>query len=101
MAELDATGDLEGRMPSDDEVALLDALPYVAVNLAEAPENQLRRLFENLQFTVRLIGDTNQVHLEIRLPAEDLPEVTNTVETTGCVDAVRAPAGTTKGWERV
>lgn len=108
VAELDAADGTTPGRPNAGDTALLDALPYLALNLAHAPEPLLRRLFEITQLTVRLHGDTDQVTITIRLPADQLPDIahaaeriTNTVPTTqqtpahtagaACVDAVRAP----------
>lgn len=46
ITELDAADEAEPARPSRDDAALLDSLPYLAVNLADAPEPLLRRLFE-------------------------------------------------------
>jgi site-specific DNA recombinase len=117
IAQLDATDDAEPGHPGAADMALLDALPYLALNLADAPEPLLRRLFEVTQLAVRLHDDGDHMTISIKLPADQLPEIsqaaeriTDTMITTqetpaqtagaACVDAVRAPGGTTKGWER-
>ncbi|WP_255375868.1 zinc ribbon domain-containing protein [Saccharomonospora sp. CUA-673] len=108
VAELDAADEAEPAKPSADDTALLDHLPYLALNLAHAPEALLRRLFETTQLTVALNGDTDEVTITIKLPADDLPHIaqaaeriTETMPSThntpaqpagaGSVDAVRAP----------
>ncbi|WP_236793284.1 recombinase family protein [Amycolatopsis sp. GM8] len=107
-AQLDTADETEPGRPSETDVALLDALPYLAFNLAAAPEPLLRRLFEITQLTVRLHEDSDHVTITIKLPADQLPEITHAAErinqtmtttqetpaqTAGgaCVDAVRAP----------
>jgi hypothetical protein len=40
-------------VPSIDGVDLLNTLPYVALNLAHAQQDLMRRLFEIIQLTVR------------------------------------------------
>ncbi|MGW1676455.1 hypothetical protein [Saccharopolyspora sp. NPDC002376] len=47
VAELDNADSSEPSKPSSDDVALLDTLPYLTMNLAHAPEQLLRRLFES------------------------------------------------------
>ena len=93
-------------------------LPYLALNLNNAREPQLRKLFEITQLSVRLHDDTDHVTITIKLPADQLPQIThaaeriiNTMPTTqempantadaACGDAVRAPGGITKGWDLV
>ncbi|MEI5098370.1 hypothetical protein RB200_06490 [Streptomyces sp. PmtG] len=93
---------------------LLDALPYLALNLARAPERLQRRLYEITQLTIRLHPNSDDVTLTIRLPSGRLPEISQaaasatgarnaegsvTTQVTGpCpsaprTDAVRAPGG--------
>lgn len=82
VAELDAAEDAEPGKPSADDIALLDALPYLRVDLAQAPEEHLRRLFEITQLTVRLHGDSDEVTIAIKLSADDLPQIANAAERT-------------------
>ena len=69
-----------------DNLALLDALPYLRLNLADAPDEHLRSLFTATQLTVRLephpadasaeTGDPRGGYLaqiSITLPADDTP----------------------------
>lgn len=51
---------------------LLDALPYLARHLADAPEQLQRRLFETTQLTVRLTG-SDDVSFQITLPEHQCP----------------------------
>ncbi|WP_243793791.1 recombinase family protein [Saccharopolyspora gloriosae] len=83
MSELDATEASEPAKPSLDDLALLDALPYLRVNLARAPEEHLRQLFEITQLTVRLHGDSDEVTISITLPSDTLDDIANTAEKTG------------------
>jgi hypothetical protein len=55
------------RRPGDADIAPLDALPYLALNVADAPEPLLRRLFEITQLSVRLHDDSDHVAITIRL----------------------------------
>ncbi|WP_210589748.1 recombinase family protein [Streptomyces sp. GESEQ-35] len=57
-----------GTMPE-----LLDALPYLARHLADAPEELLRRLFETTQLTIRLHSDSDPVAFHITLPDHHQP----------------------------
>lgn len=110
-ADLDTADAIEPGKPSKDDIALLDTLPHLTLNFANAPEVQLRRLFETIQLTVRLIKNTDEVNIEIKLPADDLPQIAQQAERTSltmpsthqtpaqragcaCVDAVCAPDGT-------
>ncbi|WP_405644390.1 hypothetical protein [Streptomyces sp. NBC_00019] len=52
---------------ADTLAELLDALPYLARHLADAPEQLQRRLFESTQLTVRLAG-SDDVSFQITLP---------------------------------
>lgn len=108
VAELDAADEAEPATPSADDTALLDHLPYLALNLANAPEELLRRLFEITQLTIGPNGDSDEVTITITLPADDLPHIGHVAERiietvpsthntpaqpagAGSVDAVRAP----------
>jgi site-specific DNA recombinase len=108
IAQLDAADQTEPGRPSTADVALLDALPYLALNLADAPEPLLRRLFEITQLGVHLHDDSDHVTITIRLPADQLPDIAHAAERINqtmittqetpaqaagapCVDAVRAP----------
>ncbi len=97
--------------PGTADIALLDALPYLTLHLADAPEPLLRRLFEITQLDIRSHNDRDQVTITITLPADQLPDIahaagriTNIMPPTqqtpahtaevACVDAVRAPSRT-------
>lgn len=61
LEQLDATEETVPRLPSEDETALLDALPYLTLNHASAPPELLRELFEAVDLTAELDdpdGDT-------------------------------------------
>jgi len=108
IAELDAADQAGPPRPTAEDVDLLDALPYLTLNLTETPDKLLRALFEITHLTVRLHEDSDDVTINIRLPADDLPviaaaaeRITNIMdtaqETPGQIpdasraDAVRAP----------
>jgi DNA invertase Pin-like site-specific DNA recombinase len=108
IAQLAAADDTEPHRPGTADIALLDALPYLTLNLTSGPEPLLRKLFEITQLGVRLRDDSDQVTITITLPADHIPDIahaaeriTNTVNTaqpkpahtadTGCADPVRAP----------
>nr|WP_232328117.1 recombinase family protein [Kibdelosporangium sp. MJ126-NF4]CEL17462.1 Site-specific recombinase [Kibdelosporangium sp. MJ126-NF4]CTQ91311.1 Site-specific recombinase [Kibdelosporangium sp. MJ126-NF4] len=101
IAQLDAADEAEPIRPRKADMELLDALPYLALNLADAPEQLLRRLFEITQLTIRLHEDSDQVTITIKLPADQLPEIAHAAERItqeipadlpgSCVDAVCAP----------
>ncbi len=111
IAQLAAADDAEPHRPGTTDIALLDALPYLALNLNAAPEPLVRRLFEITQLSVRLHDSGDHVTIAITLPADRLPDIAKTAEritnpmtTTqpapahaagvACVDAVRAPGRT-------
>ncbi len=108
VAELDAAEQAGPPRPTAEDVDLLDALPYLTLNLTEAPDRLLRELFAITHLTVRLHPDSDDVTITIRLPATELPviaeaaeRITNTMDTAqetpaqnaGATraDAVRAP----------
>lgn len=62
------------------DVELLDGLPYVALNLVNAPEPLLRRLFKITQMEVRLHGGSDDVTITIRLPGDQLPAIAQAAE---------------------
>lgn len=66
IAQLDATNEAG---PSRPGTVLLDALPYLMLNLTTAPEPLIRRLFEITQVAVRL-RDNSEVAITITLPAD-------------------------------
>jgi site-specific DNA recombinase len=98
-----------GRIPSIDDAGLLDALPYLALYLAHAQQDLMRRLFEIIQLSVRLHQESDDVTIKISLPADMLPQVAeaaqrieNTMPTTQrlpheraaeCVEVYVPPTG--------
>ena len=104
IAQLDAADEAAPTLPDAVDVDLLDALPYLTSNLADAPEALLRRLFEVTSLAVRLTDDGDHVTISVRLPGETIPEIIGAVEIIAendkapgnrlpgaCVHAVRAP----------
>ncbi len=63
-----------------DELALIDALPYLATNLAQAPEPYLRALFEAVQLSIMVHDDGEHATITIKLPADQLPEIAQAAE---------------------
>jgi hypothetical protein len=89
LADLDAAEQAAPHRPSAKDAGLLDALPYLTLKLAEAPEALLRSLFETTHLEVRLHPDDDDVTISIRLPADEIPHIataaeriTNTMITT-------------------
>ncbi len=80
LAELDAADTAEPGRVTMDAPELLDALPYLALNLALAPQELLRRLFATTQLSVRLHAHSDDVTLTVTLPADYLPEIADTAE---------------------
>ncbi len=109
IAGLDVADDLDPGRPSTADIALLDVLPYLTLNLSAAPEQLLQRLFEVTQLTVQLSDDSTHVTITIKLPADQLPDIARAAVTIGtttatvtteiagqrgnanCVDAVCSP----------
>jgi hypothetical protein len=108
ITELDATDQAAPARPTAEDARLLDDLPYLTLALAQAPEPLLRGLFEITNLSVRLHPDSDDVTLSIRLPADELSQIThaaeritNTMPTAqelpgqrdpgACADVVRAP----------
>ena len=65
-------------MPAAADVGLIDALPYLALNLAKGP--LLRTLFEVTQLSVQVDDDGDRATLKITLPEDQLPEITEAAE---------------------
>lgn len=105
LADLDAINQATPARLTGDDADLLDALPYLTVNLAQAPEPLLRNLFEITNLAIQLHHGSDHATISIRLPADDLPHITHTAEritmpaqpppghtdTLAGADAARAP----------
>ncbi|GHI41098.1 recombinase family protein [Streptomyces violascens] len=59
----------------DGIAGILKALPYVALNLASAPQQLLRRLFELTQLSIQLPEAGDDFILSITLPADYTPGI--------------------------
>ncbi|MFC4854136.1 hypothetical protein [Actinophytocola glycyrrhizae] len=66
--------------PTAEDVDLLDTLPYLTLNLTEAPVRLHRELFETTHPDRALHPDSDDVTISIRLPAEGLPTITDGAE---------------------
>ncbi|WIX75164.1 hypothetical protein QRX50_26870 [Amycolatopsis carbonis] len=66
--------------PDAEAVSLLDALPCLAVNLAGAPEDLLRALFEVVQLHIQVHDEGERATLTITLPADQLTDVAGTAK---------------------
>jgi site-specific DNA recombinase len=75
VATLDAADATQPDRPHPDDVALLDVLPYLRLNLAHAPQPLLRTLFETTRLTIDLHEDSDDVTVTVTLPAVDLPAI--------------------------
>ncbi len=107
IAELDEADKAEQRPLDATDIDLLDSLPYLALNLAQAPQTLLGTLFDITQLRVELNHSGDEATITIRLPADQLSEVAISAEritdamptqnvpaqraADTCVDAVRAP----------
>ncbi|MFD9910133.1 recombinase family protein, partial [Streptomyces sp. NPDC059063] len=90
--ELDAADDAEPPRPTAQAADLLDALPYLALNLARAPERLQRRLYEITHLTIRLHPNSDDVTFTIRLPADRLPEIGRAAEAVTRARHAQGPA---------
>ncbi|GAA2070513.1 hypothetical protein GCM10009801_21300 [Streptomyces albiaxialis] len=66
--------------PSAEDAGLLDALPYLRLNLAGAPAQLLRRLFDATNLEVRLSKEGDGAEICITLPASHLKDIAETAE---------------------
>lgn len=80
LAQLEEAAAAELARPSPGDAELLDALPYLAINLAQAPEQLLRPLFELLQLTIRLSRELDEAEIRITLPATKTIEIAEAAE---------------------
>ncbi|WP_340682789.1 hypothetical protein LCL61_29560 [Amycolatopsis coloradensis] len=68
IAALDEVDSATPQGMTADEVPLIDALPYLATNLAKAPEPYLRALFEAVQLAIVVHDDGEHATITIKLP---------------------------------
>lgn len=94
LAAIDDSAGAEPDKSSADALSILDALPYLAVNLAKAPEDLLRTLFEVVQLSVQVHDEGEHATMTITLPADHVSEVAGTAERIG--DQMN-PQGTLEG----
>lgn len=94
--------------PGTDQIALLDALPQLRLNLPQAPASLQRRLYDVTQLNVHVHHSTKEVTINITLPADGLDDVTQAAHVLraddseqGSVDIVCAPGGTRTHTERI
>ena len=110
MADLDVADAAEPAQQNNGDVTLLDQLPYLRLNLAQAPESLLRALFEATRLTIDLHEHSDDATITVTLPADDLHAIANSAHNLPAehstqsadqskpsdhvfVDAVRAPGG--------
>ncbi len=75
MVQLDAQDIETPAPPTPSDLSLLDAVPYLRVNLARAPQALLQTLFEVTQLTVQLNGLGDVVTIGVKLPADQVPAI--------------------------
>ncbi len=80
LADLKQAAGATAAKPTAEDKGLIDALPYLALNLAKAPERLLRTLFEVTQLTIRIDAGGDRATLEITLPEDQLPDITGAAE---------------------
>jgi len=83
LAAVDESAGGEPDKPSAEALSILDTLPYLAVNLAKAPEELLRTLFEVAQLSVQVHDEGEHTTMTITLPADQVSEVAGTAERIG------------------
>ncbi|WP_059012085.1 hypothetical protein [Streptomyces specialis] len=81
MADLDQADAAGPHRPTMEAADLLDALPYPSPHLPDAPEDLQRRLFDVTHLETDPHHDSDDITFTIRLPADQLPEVTHRAET--------------------
>jgi site-specific DNA recombinase len=77
---LETAGALAPELPSMADADLLDAVPYLTLNLAHAPESLLRRLFEIIHLQVQSHLECDDVTLTITLPGDMVPDLAEAAE---------------------
>jgi site-specific DNA recombinase len=97
LAAVDESAGAQPDKQSPDAVALLDALPYLAVNLAKVPEDLLRTLFEAVQLSIQVHDEGEHATMTITLPADQVSKVAGAAERIG--DQMN-PQGTPEGRAR-
>jgi site-specific DNA recombinase len=80
MTQLDEAEANQPASPTVADLRRLEALPYLAANLATAPRSLLYELFEATQLTVRVHGLGDQVTIAVRQPVDRLPETAQAAE---------------------
>jgi site-specific DNA recombinase len=66
--------------PAVADLERVEALPYLAVNLAKAPRELLYELFEVTRLSVRVHGRGDEVTITVTLPSDQLPKAAHTAE---------------------
>ena len=90
LADLDQRKDDQPRPAVTGDTGLLDALPYLAVNLTTAPEPLQRRLFEITRLTIHAHPDQQEATITITLPANHLADVTTAASAITTPDKTTA-----------
>jgi hypothetical protein len=78
IARLDKADQSAG--PKTADLGRLEALPYLAINLAKAPRELLHELFEVTQLSVNVHGRGDEVTITVRLPMDHLPKMAQAAE---------------------
>ncbi len=76
--QLDAA-DLPAEQTATD-LSRLEALPYLALNLAKAPRELLYELFEVTRLGVQVHGRGDEVTITVKLPGDQLPKTAQAAE---------------------
>lgn len=98
LAAVDESAGTPPDKPSHDALSLLDALPFLAVDLAKAPEDLLRTLFEVVQLSIQVHDEGERATMTITLPADHVSEVAGTAERIGDqMNPARTPEGRAVG----
>jgi site-specific DNA recombinase len=94
IATLDAADAQEPVRPDPAAPELLDALPQLALDLADAPTELLRALFVATRLTVHMHPDSDDVTIAVTLAAADLQHIGLTAARLPIADARAALAST-------
>ena len=80
VADLDVADAAEPARPDAGDVTLLNQLPYLRLNLAQAPEPLLRALFDATRLIIDLHEHSDDATITVTLPADDLPAIANAAQ---------------------
>lgn len=93
LAQLDVADQEAGPTPAD--LTRIEALPYLAVNLAKAPRKLLSELFEVTRLSVHVHGRGDEVTITVTLPVDQLPKTAEAAERISDAMSATQPKSST------